>query len=101
MISRRGFVASSSTAMLAGCAGGPGFPSCRRRCNRAARPSCWRRPTSSATGSSCAWWVCARSGQGGFVVRAEPVGTKRVAHSYGHGGGGVTLSWGTGELAVE
>jgi D-amino-acid oxidase len=37
----------------------------------------------------------------GFVVRAETLGDKLLVHNYGHGGGGVTLSWGTGELAVE
>ena len=26
---------------------------------------------------------------------------KLVVHNYGHGGGGVTLSWGTGELACR
>jgi glycine/D-amino acid oxidase-like deaminating enzyme len=37
----------------------------------------------------------------GFVVRAEKVGDKLVVHNYGHGGGGVTLSWGTSELATR
>jgi len=37
----------------------------------------------------------------GFVVRTEKVGDKTVVHNYGHGGGGITLSWGTSELAVE
>ncbi|MBV9145871.1 MAG: FAD-dependent oxidoreductase [Acidobacteria bacterium] len=37
----------------------------------------------------------------GFVVRAEKIGEKLVVHNYGHGGGGVTLSWGTSELAVR
>jgi D-amino-acid oxidase len=37
----------------------------------------------------------------GFVVRAERFGEKLVVHNYGHGGGGVTLSWGTAELAVR
>ena len=37
----------------------------------------------------------------GFVVRAEKLGDKVVVHNYGHGGCGVTLSWGTGALAVE
>jgi len=37
----------------------------------------------------------------GFVVRAEKVGDKTVVHDYGHGGGGITLSWGTSELAVD
>jgi D-amino-acid oxidase len=37
----------------------------------------------------------------GFVVRAEKLGEKLVVHNYGHGGGGVTLSWGTADLATR
>jgi glycine/D-amino acid oxidase-like deaminating enzyme len=37
----------------------------------------------------------------GFVVRAEQLGEKRLVHNYGHGGGGITLSWGTSKLAAE
>ena len=37
----------------------------------------------------------------GFLVRAETLGDKLLVHNYGHGGGGVTLSWGTADLAVE
>lgn len=37
----------------------------------------------------------------GFVVRAERIGEKLLVHNYGHGGAGVTLSWGTASLAVE
>ena len=37
----------------------------------------------------------------GFVVRAERLGPKLLVHNYGHGGGGVTLSWGTASLAVD
>jgi len=37
----------------------------------------------------------------GFVVRAEPLGEKRLVHNYGHGGGGITLSWGTSKLAAD
>lgn len=37
----------------------------------------------------------------GFVVRAESLGDKLLVHNYGHGGGGVTLSWGTAHLAAE
>ena len=37
----------------------------------------------------------------GFVVRAERMGDKLVVHNYGHGGGGITLSWGSSALAVR
>lgn len=37
----------------------------------------------------------------GFVVRSEPLGNKLLIHNYGHGGSGVTLSWGTSSLAVD
>src|SRR3954454_759230 len=37
----------------------------------------------------------------GFVVRAEALGDKRLVHNYGHGGGGITLSWGSSKLAAE
>ena len=37
----------------------------------------------------------------GFVVRAEPLGDKRLVHNYGHGGAGITLSWGSSKLATE
>jgi glycine/D-amino acid oxidase-like deaminating enzyme len=37
----------------------------------------------------------------GFVVDAEKFGHKLLVHNYGHGGGGVTLSWGTASLAVD
>ena len=37
----------------------------------------------------------------GFVVRAEKVGDTLVVHNYGHGGAGITLSWGTSKLAVD
>ena len=36
----------------------------------------------------------------GFVVRAEALGDKRLVHNYGHGGAGITLSWGTSRLAT-
>ena len=37
----------------------------------------------------------------GFVVRAERFTEKLLVHNYGHGGGGVTLSWGTAEMAAD
>jgi glycine/D-amino acid oxidase-like deaminating enzyme len=37
----------------------------------------------------------------GFRLEVEKMGDKTVVHNYGHGGGGITLSWGTSELAVD
>jgi len=37
----------------------------------------------------------------GFVVRREQLGTKSLVHNYGHGGGGITLSWGSSKLATD
>ncbi|HTW82485.1 MAG TPA: FAD-dependent oxidoreductase [Candidatus Sulfotelmatobacter sp.] len=38
---------------------------------------------------------------GGFVLRAEGSDGKTIVHDYGHGGGGMSLSWGTALLARE
>ncbi len=37
----------------------------------------------------------------GFVVSTERLGEKLVLHNYGHGGAGITLSWGTASLAAD
>lgn len=37
----------------------------------------------------------------GFVVRRESLGEKVLVHNYGHGGAGITLSWGCSRLAVD
>lgn len=37
----------------------------------------------------------------GFVVAGERLGQKLLIHNYGHGGAGVTLSWGTASQAVD
>jgi glycine/D-amino acid oxidase-like deaminating enzyme len=37
----------------------------------------------------------------GFVLRTETLDDTTVIHNYGHGGGGITLSWGTAHLAME
>jgi D-amino-acid oxidase len=37
----------------------------------------------------------------GFVLRAEKLDEKLLIHNYGHGGAGISLSWGCAELATE
>src|SRR6516225_239692 len=37
----------------------------------------------------------------GFVLRAEKLDEKLLVQNYGHGGSGMSLSWGTGYMAAE
>lgn len=37
----------------------------------------------------------------GFVVRRDEFDDKHVIHNYGHGGGGISLSWGSSALALR
>lgn len=37
----------------------------------------------------------------GFVVRRERYDAREIIHNYGHGGGGISLSWGSSALAVQ
>jgi glycine/D-amino acid oxidase-like deaminating enzyme len=37
----------------------------------------------------------------GFNVSVQALGDKTLIHNYGHGGGGITLSWGTADLVAE
>ncbi|HLA96792.1 MAG TPA: FAD-dependent oxidoreductase, partial [Pyrinomonadaceae bacterium] len=37
----------------------------------------------------------------GYVVDAQRIGSKLLVHNYGHGGAGITLSWGTATQAVD
>jgi glycine/D-amino acid oxidase-like deaminating enzyme len=37
----------------------------------------------------------------GFAIRLERLGDKTLVHDYGHGGSGVTLCWGTAQMAID
>ena len=39
--------------------------------------------------------------ESGFVVRAERIDDRTVIHNFGHGGAGMSLSWGTAALAAD
>lgn len=93
ILHRRAFVASSA-ALLSGCATLPSrrheqgcapLPRVRVQEDRIIRTVAGLRPYRGS----------------GFVVRREQLGDKVIVHNYGHGGAGITLSWGSSRLAVD
>jgi glycine/D-amino acid oxidase-like deaminating enzyme len=93
ILDRRGFVAASA-ALLSGCAtvgvrrediGCTPLPPVRVDQSRIIRTVAGLRPYRAS----------------GFVVRRETLGDKTLVHNYGHGGAGITLSWGSSRLAVD
>ncbi len=97
-MNRRRFVAASASALsLSACAGrGPRIP-------RAAppTPACLPRVLASRDRLIRAVAGLRPFRASGFVVRREPLGDKALVHNYGHGGAGITLSWGTSRLAAD
>ena len=93
-LDRRGFVAAGSATLLSGCAT-VGTRQTKAACSpltpvlvdesRVIRTIAGLRPYRRS----------------GFLVRAEQLGTKRLVHNYGHGGSGITMSWGTSKLAID
>jgi glycine/D-amino acid oxidase-like deaminating enzyme len=78
-----------------------------------ALPGCVAKPRPAGLQASCLPRVNVSAGRvirtvaglrpyraSGFVVRAEALGDKRLVHNYGHGGAGITLSWGSSKLAT-
>lgn len=98
MLSRRALVQSgvvgASALALPGCATVAPTTQTRRACTP--------RPVNVSAGRIIRTVAGLRPYRAeGFVVRAEVLGDKRIVHNYGHGGGGITLSWGSSRLAVD
>lgn len=94
LFDRRAFLGTGSAALLAGCAtsgrrtpaeGCVPLPPVRVAESRIIRTVAGLRPYRAA----------------GFVVRREALGDKVLVHNYGHGGAGITLSWGSSRLAAD
>lgn len=93
-LTRRHFLSASAALSLPGCAA-------TTLGARASRPDCLA-PVKAAPDRVIRTVAGLRPYRaGGFVVRADALGAKRLVHNYGHGGAGITLSWGTSKLAVE
>ena len=92
-IDRRGFVAAGSAALLSGCA----TTGTRRE------QACSALPPVNVDPSRVVRTVAGLRPYraSGFVVRRDPFRDKTVVHNYGHGGAGITLSWGSSRLATN
>lgn len=89
-IDRRGFALSGSAALLSACATVPRSEPCTPL-----------PPVRVEPGRILGSYACLRPYRAsGFVVRAEQLGDIRLVHNYGHGGAGITLSWGSSTLAT-
>lgn len=94
ILGRREFVAAGSAALLSGCA---------TTGSRRPALSCSALPPVDVDMSRVIRTVAGLRPyrDGGFVVRAEALGDKKLVHNYGHGGAGITLSWGSSRLATN
>src|SRR5687768_8762754 len=91
---RRAFIGSAAAGLaLPGCVARPRPPA-------ALKPSCLPRVNVSAARIIRTVAGLRPYRPSGFVVRAEALGDKRLVHNYGHGGAGITLSWGSSRLAT-
>ena len=95
LVDRRTFAATGSAALLAGCATLPAG-------RTAVQSNCSPLPPVKVDPSRLIRTIAGLRPYraSGFVVRAEPLGDKRLVHNYGHGGAGITLSWGSSRLAT-
>ena len=93
ILDRRGFIAAGSAALLSGCVttgtrrelACTALPPVKVDAGRIIRTVAGLRPYRAS----------------GFVVRREQLAGKVLIHNYGHGGAGITLSWGSSRLATN
>ena len=86
---------------------GLGLGACAPRAGATA-PAAPRRPMAQLPHVRIGWDCIIRATVGlrphrpsGFVLRADKLDAKLLIHNYGHGGAGMSLSWGTGLMAAE
>ena len=99
MVNRRTFLETGGAAVLGLALGG---------CARLLGGAHSRAPRVDLTPVDVSWDRIIRTTVGlrpyresGFVVRAERLDDRTVIHNYGHGGAGMSLSWGTASLAAD
>jgi glycine/D-amino acid oxidase-like deaminating enzyme len=95
ILDRRTFVAGSAALLLPGCA----TVGSRRGSGGGCSPLAPLAVDRSLVVRTVAGLRPYRSS--GFVVRREQLGDKALVHNYGHGGSGITFSWGTSRLALD
>lgn len=89
LLDRRGFFLSGSAALLSACATVPRREAC------SPLP-----PVDVDPARVIRSYACLRPYRAsGFVVRRDRLVEKVLVHNYGHGGAGITLSWGSSALA--
>jgi D-amino-acid oxidase len=99
-VHRRAFLTTSGLAVagygLSGCASNP------KPTVTPARPSARLVPVRASWDRVIRTTVGLRPHRdAGFVLRPDKLGDKLLVHNYGHGGAGMSLSWGTGLMAAE
>lgn len=105
-MNRRSFIKRGGIAAL-----GLGFSGCTAaRVERAAAPvpPVARRRWVDLTPVEASWDRVIRTTVGlrphrapGFLLKPDRLDSKLLIHNYGHGGAGMSISWGTGQMAAE
>lgn len=103
MLSRRAILALGASTLASSCAAARGFrDGLAQDLGAAPRQRVWLPPVNVSAGRVIRIDVGLRPFRpSGFRVEREAFGAKALIHNYGHGGGGITLSWGTAHQAVE